>query len=309
MKKILVLCGPTASGKTKLSIYLSKLFDCEIINADSRQIYRYMNIGTAKPTEKEMSLVYHNFVDIIDPDQHYDAGIFGQEGRIKINEILKDNKVPLVVGGSGLYIRSLIDGLFDGPARDENIRQMLEERIKTEGTEPLYAELLEKDPESAQKLDPTKTHRLIRALEVFYLTQKPISELQKQYKLDIDFTPVFFGLNWPRDILYDRVNSRSEEMVLNGLIEETCNLVSMGYDKNLKALQTVGYKECFEYLEGKYDRNEMIRLIKQNTRHYVKGQMTWFNHDERINWITVSSDEEFEKLAIKILKDFKFSID
>jgi tRNA dimethylallyltransferase len=304
MKKVLVLCGPTASGKTKLSICISRLLNCEIINADSRQIYNYLNIGTAKPTLDERKHVKHYFVDIVNPDEHYDAGIFGEQGRRKVEEIFQRKKIPLIVGGSGLYIQSLIDGLFEGPKRDYKIRKELELRIEKEGIGMLYDELKKIDPEAAQKTDPTKKRRIIRDLEVYYLTHTPISKLQKENLIEIDFKPFIWGLTWERDVLYHRVNSRTDEMIRSGLVEETCNLLSMGYDRSLNSLQTVGYKECISFLENKIKYQEMIELIKQNTRHYVKRQLTWFNRDKRIKWIHIESESEFEKYAEDIVKDF-----
>jgi tRNA dimethylallyltransferase len=308
MKNVIVICGPTASGKTKLSIFLSKLIDTEIINADSRQVYRYMDIGTAKPAPEERISVIHHFVDIVNPDEHYDAGLFGEQAREKIQEIFERNKIPVIVGGSGLYIRSLTDGLFEGPKRDENIRNDLLQRLKEKGAENLLSELQKIDPESASKLNVTDTHRIMRALEVFYLTKEPLSKLQKENKIEINFNPVFFGIRWEREVLYNRVNERTKDMIYNGLIEECADLISRGYKSDLKAMQTVGYKECFEYLEDKIKYEEMIDLIQKNTRHYVKRQFTWFNHDDRIKWVDLKNENDFRKKAGEIIKEFSLIV-
>jgi tRNA dimethylallyltransferase len=305
MKKVLLLIGPTASGKTKLSIILSQFLKCEIINADSRQIFKYMNIGTAKPNLEEQRIVKHHFIDIVRPDEHYDAGLFGQQGRKIIHEIFDSNKIPIIVGGSGLYIRSLIDGLFSGPSRDEKIRQGLENRIKEKGINDLLNELTDVDPDTAKKLNQTRKPHIIRALEVYYLTNRPLSHLQKENKIKIDFDFIIYGIKWDRNTLYERVNKRSDEMIYNGLLEETCHIISLGYSKNLKSLQTVGYQECFNFLEGKLNYQEMINLIQQNTRHYVKRQMTWFNHDKRIKWIDIKDENEFENVTRWISEDFE----
>jgi tRNA dimethylallyltransferase len=305
MNKVLILIGPTASGKTKLSLIISKSLECEIINADSRQIYKYMNIGTAKPNITEQQSVRHHFVDIIQPDEHYDAGLFGQQGREVIEKIHNLGKTPLVVGGSGLYIRSLVDGLFIGPSRNKKIRGELENRIKEKGTDDLLSELVKIDPETAKRLNPTRHPHIIRALEVYYLTGRPLSELQQKNKIQINFIPIFYGINWDRKVLYERVNKRTEEMIHNGLLEECKYILSSGYSKNLKSLQTVGYQECFSYFDGILSYQETIDLIKQNTRHYVKRQMTWFNHEKRIKWIDLKDESEFENIARWIVEDFQ----
>lgn len=285
---VIVIAGPTGSGKTGISLELADELDIEIINADSRQVYRYMDIGTAKPTPEEREKVKHYFVDHVNPDRHFDAGQFGEEGRNVIHDIFRRGKTPVVVGGSGLYIKSLIDGLFTGPKQDEIIRQRLDKRIQEEGINSLLSELKSVDPDSAAKLLPANTHRIIRALEVYYLTSKPITLLQKENKINIDFTPVFFAPDWDRKILYDRINRRTLSMIESGLVDEVKKLLSMGYTKELKSFQTVGYKEPVEYLEGKIDHDKMINLIQQYSRNYAKRQLTWFRADQRIEWIDMS---------------------
>jgi tRNA dimethylallyltransferase len=247
-----------------------------------------MDIGTAKPTAEERLRITHHFVDHVNPDEHFDAGLFGQEGRIILNSIFEKGKIPVVSGGSGLYIRSLIDGLFEGPKQDAALRSDMQKRITMEGAESLLAELAKADPLSAQKLLPTNVHRIMRALEVYYLTGIPISQLQKDNGIDIDFTPLFFGLNWDRKILYDRINKRTLNMIETGLIEEVKHLLALGYSKDLKSFHTVGYKEPIEYLEGKIEYEQMINLIQQYTRNYAKRQLTWFRADERITWLDAS---------------------
>ena len=283
--QVIIITGPTASGKTNLALKLAEQLDIEIINADSRQVYKFMDIGTAKPTLEERSKVTHHFVDHINPDEHFDAGLFGQEGRIIIKNILKTGKTPVIAGGSGLYIRSLVDGLFEGPKQDETIRLQLSSRIETEGITSLLDELQKVDPQSAKKLLPTNIHRIIRALEVYYLTGKSITQLQQENKIDIDFSPAFFGLDWNRRILYERIDKRTLTMIETGLLDEVKKLLAMGYVKELKAFQTVGYKEPIAYLEGKISHEEMIMQIQQFSRNYAKRQLTWFRADERIKWL------------------------
>jgi tRNA dimethylallyltransferase len=303
--KIIVIVGPTASGKTNLSIELAEKLNSEIINADSRQVYKFMDIGTAKPTKEELQRVKHYFIDRVKPDEHYDAGMFGKEGREIIELIIKQDKIPIVSGGSGLYIKSLVDGLFDGPERDENIRAKIEERLLTEGIDSLYKELCDIDHETYQKIQPNNKHRIIRALEVYYLTGVPISKLHKMNKIEINFLPVFFGLHWERKVLYQRINQRTIGMINSGLVEEVKKLLDMGYNKNLKSFKTVGYKEPIEFIEGKISYDEMISLIQQYTRNYAKRQLTWFRADKRINW--VDANKNTKEIIDEIMKLYKSS--
>jgi len=303
--KIIVIVGPTASGKTNLSIELAEKLNSEIINADSRQVYKFMDIGTAKPTKEELQRVKHYFIDRVKPDEHYDAGMFGKEGRKVIELMIKQDKIPIVSGGSGLYIKSLVDGLFEGPERDENIRSKIEERLKTESIDSLYKELCDIDYEASQKIQPNNKHRIIRALEVYYLTGIPISKLHKMNKIEINFIPVFIGLYWERKVLYQRINQRTIDMLNSGLVEEVKNLLNMGYNKNLKSFKTVGYKEPIEFIEGKITYDEMINLIQQYTRNYAKRQLTWFRADNRIHWVDASKQsKEIIDDIMKLYKSF-----
>ena len=276
----------------------------EILSADSRQVYRFMDIGTAKPSPADLSLVRHYFIDELDPDEEFSAGSFGKAGRALIADILRRKKIPLVVGGSGLYIRSLVDGLFDGPSAEKDLRARLEERLEREGPEALLGELRAVDPAAAAKMLPTNTRRIIRALEVYHLTGRPISQMQEEDASSTGFMPVLAGLLWPRASLYERIDRRAEHMVEEGLIGEARRLLDMGYTAELNALQTVGYKEVFEFLDGKYDRERMIGLIKQNTRRYAKRQMTWFRQDRRIRWFAVAVEKDFPRVAAEICAYF-----
>ena len=298
--KVIVIAGPTASGKTSLAISLAEILNTEIINADSRQVYKFMDIGTAKPTDEEQKRVRHHFIDHVTPDQHFDAGLFGEEGRKIIAEMFEKNMTPIVAGGSGLYIKSLIDGLFEGPRQDMTIRNKLERRIETEGINSLLEELRKIDPVSYEKLLPTNKHRIIRALEVYYLTGKSITDLQKENRIDVNFSVLFFGLKWDRGILYKRINERVLSMIEMGLVEESKKLLSMGYSKDMKAFRTVGYKEPIDFLDGKISYDEMINLVQQYSRNYAKRQLTWFRADQRIDWIDASLPvKELTNIIIK----------
>jgi tRNA dimethylallyltransferase len=298
---VVVLVGPTASGKTAVSLPLAEHLGAEIISADSRQIYRYMDIGTAKPTAAERARVPHHYVDVLNPDQDYNAGDFGIQGREEVERIIARGRVPLVVGGSGLYVRSLIDGFFEGPPADPEIRDSLEKQFAEGGKESLLRELNRVDPVFAERVDPTKPRRMIRALEVYRVTGRPISELHKDLKPEIPFVPIIFGLSWPRPVLYQRINDRCRAMMDQGLLEEVDALVHKGYGPELNALNTVGYAEAFALRAGRLTRDEMVALFSQNTRRYAKRQMTWFRRDERVNWLAMTEERKIGEVVGEIV--------
>ena len=302
---LLTIVGPTASGKTALSIFLAGKLGGEIISADSRQIYRYLDIGTAKPTLKELNRVTHHFISILNPDQYYNAGEYGTQARVKIEELLKQNKQPILVGGSGLYVRSAIDGFFDGPGKNSEVREQLETEAHELGSEKLFERLRTIDPVSAAKMDASKVRRIIRALEVYYTTGKPISDLHSVQEIKIPFKTIQFGLEWERKALYHRIERRIDEMIENGLVEEVRGLLEKGYSRGANALNTVGYKESFDFIDGKISKEEMIRFIKQNTRHFAKRQLTWFRADKRIRWIPVNDETNWNVIAEQIQKEFR----
>jgi tRNA dimethylallyltransferase len=301
---VLAIVGPTASGKTALSILLAEKLKGEIISADSRQIYRCLDIGTAKPAPDELKRTTHHFINILNPDQFYNAGEYGIQARTKIEELLKQNNQPILVGGSGLYVRAVIDGFFEGPGKNTEVREQLENEAYTLGAEIMFERLKTIDPISAAKMDATKVRRVIRALEVYYTTGKPISDLHSIQESKIPFETVQFGLEWERKDLYHRIDRRVDEMIENGLIEEVRGLIAQGYSRGANALNTVGYKEIFDFLDGKTTKEEMIRLIKQNTRHFAKRQLTWFRADKRIRWIPVHDETDWNEIAEHIQKEF-----
>jgi tRNA dimethylallyltransferase len=305
MLKVLAIVGPTASGKTALSIVVAEIMGGEIISADSRQIYRYLDIGTAKPTNEELQRVRHHFVDILDPDQDYNASEYGQQARVQIAELFKTKKQPILTGGSGLYVRAVIDGFFEGPGRNTEIRDQLEDEAKRLGEDPLFEKLKKIDPVSAAKMDATKVRRVIRALEVYYTTGQRISDLHHIQNTRPDFEVVQFGIEWERQALYRRIEKRVDLMLENGLIEEVKRLIEKKYSTSTNALNTVGYKEAFDFIHGKRSQEEMIRLIKQNTRRFAKRQLTWFRSDKRIKWISVSETSDWNGVADRIIKEFR----
>ncbi len=288
--KILVIVGPTASGKTKYSLEVAKKYNAEIISADSRQVYKHIRIATAIADENQRELIKHHFVEEIELEEEFNAGKFGIIGRERINDIINRGKMPIVVGGSGLYIKSLIDGLFEIDSVDIQIREKLNHTLKEKGKEYIYNELYKVDPETALKLKPYYFRRVIRALEVYYQTGESISKLQKN-KPEINFESLQIGLNVDRKFLYEKINFRVDEMIKKGLVDEIAELHKRGYNyREFNSLNTVGIKEVFQYLEKQFTYEEMIEEIKQNTRRYAKRQMTWFRKDDRIKWININED-------------------
>lgn len=301
-RKVIVIVGPTCSGKTRVSLDLAAKLSTEIISADSRQIYKYLNIGTAKPALKDLQRIKHHFINYIEPDQDYNVSKYESDGLKIIEKIFDVNRIPIIAGGSGLYIQAIVDGIFDAVDTDEDYRNELKEKRDRFGNQFLYEELKKVDPVSASKMLPQNWKRVIRALEVFHLTGQPIWKFQEEYKRESDINFFQFGLEWPRDLLYRNINNRVDEMFEAGFLKEVQEILAMGYLKNLNSLNTVGYKETISYLEDEISLDRAIELIKRNTRHYSKRQMTWFRKDERINWLKINSPGDLEKTSDLILR-------
>jgi len=295
--RVPILVGPTAVGKSSLALALAEALGGEIVSADSRQIYSHMDIGTAKPAASELRRVRHHFIDICDPDTEYSAGTYGRDARSCIEELFARGVQPVVVGGSGFYIRALVDGLFAPQASDPAIKQKWRLKIASEGAAAVHAQLAGIDPESAARLHPNDTQRVIRALEVWEITGQPISTFQSGIAEPAGFRPLFFGLTRPREALYERIDRRVEQMFRDGLLEEIRRLTAMGYGLHNNALLTVGYQEileCPELLEPGADLAAAVLLIQQHSRQYAKRQMTWFRRDARIDWIDLEGRSEQE---------------
>jgi tRNA dimethylallyltransferase len=305
MKAVLILVGPTGIGKTYLSIKIAQYLNVEIVSADSRQIYRLLDIGTAKPSQEILESIPHHLINFLRPDEYFSAGMYSQIGRRVIDQIHNRGNIALVVGGSGLYIHALIDGLHNIDVRDEKIRSSLRSRMLKEGVGALYKELKLIDPKLAGKIKPKDTQRIIRGLEVYLKTGQKMSELQEEETKPADFIPMMYGLNASREYLYHRINDRVDQMLEKGFLAEAANLRLMGYKKDLNALNTVGYKEIFEYLDDHISFDEMIELTKRNSRRYAKRQLTWFRKDERIKWIDVSEDTDYSEAAEKITREYQ----
>ena len=286
MKKIplIVVAGPTASGKTGLAIDIARRFDGEVVSADSMQIYKYMDIGTAKPTAEERAMCPHHLIDFVEPDEDFSVADYTKLAHEKIADIYARGKLPVMCGGTGLYINSVVNDVeFGEMTADEELREKLAEIGKREGGEKLIEILREFDPVSAERLHPNNMRRVIRAIEFYKLTKIPISEHQEMTKrIESRYDPVMFCIDHDRQILYDRINLRVDLMIKDGLIEEVRRIMDMGYTKELNSMKGIGYKEIMDYLNGECTLDEAIENVKQGSRRYAKRQLTWFRRDERI---------------------------
>lgn len=281
------LIGPTAVGKTALSLELAERLDAEIVSADSRQIYRPLTIGTAKPSPEELARVPHHFIDELGLGTPYSAGRFADDANRRITEIYERGRTPLVVGGSTLYIEALLHGLAAIPRTTTATRQQLMERLQAEGSETLFEELAGLDPESAATMDPTKSQRIVRALEVYLDTGHPLSSYHAHRRAPpYRFLPVV--LTHPRDTLYARINRRVEAMLEAGLLEENRALLEAGHDLGASPLRTIGYREPMAHLRGEIGYAEMVRRLKRNSRRYAKRQLTWFRRRPEYRWVDLS---------------------
>ncbi|RAV98663.1 tRNA (adenosine(37)-N6)-dimethylallyltransferase MiaA [Pseudochryseolinea flava] len=280
-KKLVVVAGPTAVGKTATAIRIAQHFYTEIISADSRQIFKELTIGTAKPDEVELAAVPHHFINSHTISQQYDAATFATEALAVIQNLFLKNDHVILCGGSGLYIKALCDGFDDIPAVDENIRKGLVSKFEALGIEWLQHEMERLDPEHYKTLDKLNPHRLIRALEIKIGTGNSIASYRTNSKRKHDFDIVKIGLTLPREVLYERIDLRMDKMIEAGLFQEAKEMLPF---EQHQALQTVGYQEIFGYFHGAYDKEEAIRLLKRNSRHYAKRQLTWFKRDEEFKW-------------------------
>ncbi|MFC1829766.1 tRNA (adenosine(37)-N6)-dimethylallyltransferase MiaA [Thermodesulfobacteriota bacterium] len=297
---VVVICGPTATGKTAVAIDLAGTFDAEIVGADSMQVYRHMDIGTAKPTPGEQAAVPHHMVDIIDPDEYLDARQYSRIAGEKIAALHARGVTPFIVGGTGFYIKALLNGLFEDGPSDSGIRQRLKEEAEDRDSSFLHSRLKKCDPESAGRLHPNDTYRIIRALEVYELTGKPISGYHREHRFaEQPFNVLKIGLHLNRDILYDRINLRVDAMIAVGFLDEVKGLLDKGYGGDLKSMQSIGYRHMVGYVNGEYPWDEMMRTLKRDTRRYAKRQRTWFKADATIQW---SEPERLNDMRRKIKK-------
>lgn len=302
-QKILIILGPTASGKTDLAIQLAEHLGGEIVNADSMQVYRGMDIGTAKPSPDLRRRVPHHLIDIVAPDTNFSASDFRREAAGTIADIAKRGKKAIVVGGTGLYIRALLRGLVDSPSSNDEVRRELEERAARLGNLAILRELAMVDPLTAAHLHHNDRIRIIRALEVFHLSGTPISRLRSSHGFSEEhYCALKIGLLVDRRMLYERIDGRVERMIGDGLVEEVQALLEQGFSPELKAMRSIGYRQICGYLAGEYPIEEAVRLIKRDSRRYAKRQMTWFKSDEEINWVEYS--DNFASIITNVIDFF-----
>ncbi|WP_443939800.1 tRNA (adenosine(37)-N6)-dimethylallyltransferase MiaA [Pedobacter sp. MW01-1-1] len=297
-KTLIAVVGPTAIGKTALAIELAKHFQTEIVSADSRQFFKEMAIGTAKPNETELAAAKHHFIDSHSVNQLFSTGDFEVEALEVLNELFTTHDVVILVGGSGLYVNALLNGLDEMPEIDLSIREALNQQFANEGLLSIQTQLAKLDPEYFAKVDQNNPQRMIRGLEVVLSTGQKLSSMLSDTKKERPFNCIKIGLNTDRAVLYERINHRVDLMIENGLIEEVQALLPY---RHLNALNTVGYSEIFDFLDGKIKLEEAIAAIKQNTRRFAKRQLTWFRRDEEINWV---EPDDFENILSLIKRNY-----
>jgi tRNA dimethylallyltransferase len=300
-----VLVGPTASGKTECAVRAAEFARCEVVSADSRQVYRFMDIGTAKPTADEQRRVRHHCIDVVDPGEPFNAGRYAELSRSAVRDILARGAVPLVVGGSGLYVRALVDGLIEGDFRDEAVRARLNQEAAEQGTEAMHRRLGEEDPEAAERIHPNDLKRIVRALEILLVSGVPMTRLHRAGVPRPDFDPVFFGLRWDKNALAGRIETRVDRMIAGGLADEVRRLFASGVRPEANAMQSVGYREMIECLDGRIGIEEAADRIKRNTRRFAKRQMTWFRGEPRIRWIDIADPEDLVLAAQTMVQELE----
>ena len=288
-KSLIVITGPTAVGKTELCLDVAKRFDIPIINADSRQIFRELKIGTARPTDEQMAQVHHDFVGMLSLDDYYSASLFEQQVLALLDQQFKTRDYALMVGGSMMYIDAVCDGIDDIPTIDDETRALMKQRLATEGLEALVEELHRLDPEYYEIVDRQNPRRVVHALEICQMTGKTYTSFRKREKRQRPFDIIKIGLNRPREELYERINRRVDQMMGSGLLEEARSLYPK---RHLNALNTVGYKELFDYMDGRWTLEEAVERIKGNTRRYARKQLTWYKKDPLIRWFHPDETEQ-----------------
>lgn len=282
---VITVAGPTATGKSALGIAIGERFGGEIIGADSVQIYRYLDIGSAKPTQEERRRLPHHLIDFMDPADPYTAADFRRDALAAIEGIVDRGRLPIVVGGTALYVRALLRGLCPAPPADSEIREALAQRAATEGWPALHRQLAELDPEAANRIHPNDRVRIERALEVVIATGRPLSDIQSRHAFaSSDLASLQIGLDLPRDVLFERIDARVEWMFEQGWVEEVESLLARGYDPGLKPLQAIGYRDVVRLIDGEWSREDAIQRIQRDTRRFAKRQLTWMRKEEDILW-------------------------
>ena len=300
-RPLVVLVGPTAVGKSAIGLQLACALDTEILTADSRQVYRGMDIATDKPTLEQRGTVPHRLIDLISPDESFNAGDYRRLALQDIDRLYGERRLPLIVGGTGLYVRTLIHGLCDAPPADQAYRASLLQEAKKRGRQFLHGELKRIDPESAERLHPHDEVKIMRALEVHHLSGRRLSEMQRQHRFSQQpFSLLMIGLIRDRDCLYRTIDDRVDEMFQRGIVEETAGLVAKGYGRELGAMKGLGYRQIAGYLAGEYDQAEARRLLKRDTRHFAKRQLTWFRKEAGLSWLALGEQDSPDLVASRL---------
>lgn len=301
-KPVVVIVGPTAVGKSRIAVEVAKAFETEVLTADSRQVYRGMDVGTDKPTPEERQGIPHRLIDLVGPDESFNAGLYRRQAIDEIERLYRDRRLPLVVGGTGLYVRTLLKGLCDAPPTDPIVRAALKQEAEDQGHDRLYARLVEVDPVAASRLHPRDESKVLRALEVYQLSGRRMSEFQQEHGFaERPFSTLMIGLNRDRDALYRRIEERIDWQLAHGLIEETKQLLDQGYQRDSAAMKGLGYRQVAEHLAGAYDSAEMVRRFKRDTRRFSKRQMTWFRKEPGIQWLTIEESESVQHTTARVI--------
>jgi tRNA dimethylallyltransferase len=301
-RPLVALVGPTAVGKSEVGMILARRLGTDVMAADSRQVYRGMDIATDKPTIEQRQIVPHRLIDMVEPDQRFNAGMYREAAVREIERLYGERQLPLVVGGTGLYVRALIKGLCDAPPSDQAVRAELLDQASRHEKGFLHRKLAQIDPELARLLHPNDDVKIIRALEVQRLSGQPLSAMHRRHRsVEPSYSPLLVGLTRDRHALYRRIEQRVEMFFMNGLVEETAALLARGYSRESASMKGLGYRQVAGFLAGDYDRDEAIRRLKRDTRHFAKRQFTWFRHEPGIVWVTVDDLERPEAVADKLL--------
>ncbi len=299
-KRIIAVAGPTASGKTALAIEIARRFSGEVVSCDSMQIYKGMDIGTAKPDTEEQCGIAHHMIDIIEPGKRYSVADFTRDARSCIDDILSRGKVPVIAGGTGLYMDSVLLNIkFDEFEQDAKYREEMQQYAENFGAEALHKLLLEKDPEAAEKIHPNNIRRVVRALEVCYATGKTFTQVNAESRRELVYAPLIFGIDVDRQVLYSRIDKRVDIMLERGLLDEVKGLYKSGLKRDTTAMQAIGYKEIFDFIEDKCTYDEAVEKIKQESRRYAKRQLTWFRRNQLIDWVRLDEAKAFEEIYKK----------
>ena len=301
-RPLVVLIGPTAVGKSDIAIAIARALDTEVLTADSRQVYRGMNIATDKPSRAQQQGVPHRLIDLVEPDQPFNTGMYREQALVEIDRLYAEHRLPLVVGGTGLYVRTLVRGLCDAPQARPDFRDRLlgEARLREKGY--LHQELSRVDPESAQRLHPNDEIKIVRALEVHHVSGKRLSDLQREHRFaGKSFTPLLLGLNRDRDALYGRIEQRVDTFFTNGLVDETRTLLAQGYHRELGSMKGLGYRQVAAYLVGECSYAEAVHRLKRDTRRFAKRQLTWFRKEPGIRWVALDDQDTPASAANRLL--------